>query len=86
MKSRLHGLALYGKAFILLSVDFIPALELSLDYKGVNADEDVGGDRLARDEVTAVIFSSDSLKRRETGHFTDPWVWCRPLSLGVSPS
>jgi hypothetical protein len=31
MKSRLHGLAFYGKAFILLSMDFIPALELSLD-------------------------------------------------------
>ena len=50
-----HGLAVYGKAFILPSVDLIPALERSVKIVRFDTDEDITDDGLAGNNAAAVI-------------------------------
>ena len=50
-----HGLAVYGKTLVLLSIGIVPALKRVIEMEGIDTDEDVANDGLARDEVGAVF-------------------------------
>ena len=53
-----HGLAVDGKSFILLSVDFVPALQGSVEMHRIDADQDIADDVLAWNNVTAVCVAA----------------------------
>ena len=50
-----HGLAVYRKAFVLSSVDFVPPCERSIQMDRINADETIADDGFAGNHATAVF-------------------------------
>ena len=49
-----HGLTVYGKTFVFLSVGFVPTLQGSVQVDGIDPDQDTADNRLTGDEVTFV--------------------------------
>ena len=50
-----HGLAVYGKTFVSLSIGFIPALDRFIQMDRIDTDEDITDDGLAGNNAAAVI-------------------------------
>lgn len=50
-----HGLAVYGEAFVVLPIGSVPALKCAVEMHGIDADEDIPDDVLARDNAAAVF-------------------------------
>jgi len=48
-----HGLAIYGEAFVVLPIGSVPALQCPVEIDGIDADEDIPDDVLARDNAAA---------------------------------
>ncbi len=47
-----HGLAVDGKTFVFLSEGFVPAVQGSVQFYGIDADQDIADNRLTWDDVT----------------------------------
>jgi len=50
-----HGLAVQGEAFVVLPVGAVPALQCAVEMGGIDADEDIPDDVLARDNAAPLI-------------------------------
>jgi len=50
-----HGLTVYGEAFVVLPIGSVPALKCAVEMHGIDADEDIPDDVLARDNAVAVF-------------------------------
>jgi hypothetical protein len=57
-----HGLAVYGKTFIFLSIDFIPSRECPVQMDRIDTDEDITDDGLAgHNAVTILLPATEAL-------------------------
>ena len=50
-----HGLAVYGEAFVVLPIDFVPALQSTVDMQRVDTDKGIADDVLAWNDIDAVF-------------------------------
>ncbi len=73
-----HGLSVDGKAFVGLTIDLIPALQSLVEVKGIDADETVANNGLARHAVapafTAATEALSSLGAEALGPVRDGFV------------
>ena len=53
-----HGLAVNGETFVLLTIEFIPALQGAVEVHRIDADKDIADDVLARDDAATVFVAA----------------------------
>jgi len=53
-----HGLAVYGKAFVVVGIGLIPVLQGSVKMDGIDPDQDIADNVFAGDTVLAVVIAA----------------------------
>lgn len=53
-----HGLAVNGETFVLITIEFIAALQGAVEVHRIDTDKDIADDVLARDDVATVFVAA----------------------------
>jgi hypothetical protein len=59
-----HGLAVYGEAFIVGAVRFVPAVQRVIEMDRISTDQTIADDRLAGNDTSAVFYPTAEARSR----------------------